>query len=370
MIILLKYATIVYMVQKSKTILNRHEALKLYAKAGVNEAAGGNFTSFIKNLTSCTNGAAAQANIGDFAGLFDLQKTNFNNPILVACSDGVGSKIKLATATNKHSAIGIDLVAMCVNDLLVKGAKPLFFLDYFGVNKLVPDRDQQILASIAKGCKIAGCSLLGGETAQLKDFYKKDNYELAGFALGAVEQRQLLPKNNLQAGDIILGLASNGVHANGFSLIRKLVKLEHNKEPALTENLLTPTRIYVKPMLAALKKFSEIKAIAHITGGGLIGNLPRILTHHAAQIDLANFPKLPIFSWLAKKLSFSDEAMLSIFNCGIGLAIIVKASAAQKIAEFLSAQNEAVHIIGELVESSTPKQVIIKNSLCNIIKSE
>ncbi|WJW79893.1 phosphoribosylformylglycinamidine cyclo-ligase [Bartonella sp. TP] len=359
------------MVQKSKTILNRHEALKLYAKAGVNEAAGGNFTSFIKNLTSCTNGAAAQANIGDFAGLFDLQKTNFNNPILVACSDGVGSKIKLATATNKHSAIGIDLVAMCVNDLLVKGATPLFFLDYFGVNKLAPDRDKQILSSIAKGCKIAGCSLLGGETAQLKDFYKKDSYELAGFALGAVEKEQLMPKNNLQAGDIILGLASSGLHANGFSLLQPLIKLEHKNDLNLAETLLTPTRIYVKSVLAALKKFPEIKAIAHITGGGIIGNLPRILTHElSAQIDLANFPKLPIFNWIAQKLSLSDEAMLSIFNCGIGLAIIVKAELAEKIKDFFKDQNETVHIIGKLVETATPEQVIIKNSLCNIIKSE
>lgn len=360
---------------KSKTILNKESALKLYTKAGVNESSANLFVNYIGNLMGSLPNKAAQPNIGDFAGLFDLKKTSYIDPLLVASSDGVGSKILLAIAANKHDTIGIDLVAMCVNDLVTKGAEPLFFLDYFAVNKLIPNRDTQILKSIVKGCNIAGCTLLGGETAQLAKLYRKNEYDLAAFALGAVERDRLLPQKRLKSGDIIIGLESSGIHANGFSLINKLIKMNSldiyacapfdiNNNKSLAELLLTPTRIYVKPILAALKHFLAIKAIAHITGGGFFNNLPRILPQQLnAKLYLAKFPALPIFKWLAANLNLSDEAMLSIFNCGIGLVLIVEHDKAKDVQNFLSSMGESTHIIGELIDRNKEDGLILTDFL-------
>jgi len=280
-----------------------------YAKAGVNIDAGNQLVEAIKPLAKATLRSGADTELGGFGGLFDLKAAGFTDPVLVAANDGVGTKLKVAIETGIHDTVGIDLVAMCVNDLIVQGAEPLFFLDYFASASLDLETATSVIAGISEGCKRANCALIGGETAEMPGMYASGDYDLAGFSVGAAERGQLLPKDDLVDGDVILGISSSGLHSNGFSLVRHIIKnesLDYN-DPApfdtkvkLGKALLEPTRIYVKPILAALKQGCNIKAIAHITGGGLIENLPRVLPgDFHAEIDLQSFISPPVFKWLA-----------------------------------------------------------------------
>jgi phosphoribosylformylglycinamidine cyclo-ligase len=293
--------------------------------------------------------------LGGFGALFDLKDAGFKDPLLVSTTDGVGTKLKLAQEMNLHSTIGIDLVAMCVNDLIVQGATPLFFLDYFATGALDVDTAGDVVAGIAEGCALAGCALVGGETAEMPGMYAKGDYDLAGFSVGAVERDQLLPHPNVGEGDALIGLASSGVHSNGYSLVRKIVsdaKADLNakapftsEHPSLGAALLEPTRIYVKSLLPVLAE-GKIKAMAHITGGGLSENLPRVLPKNiAAAIDLTAWEMPPVFQWLMQAGDVSEEEMLRTFNCGIGMILVVKK---QDVGSILSALEAAGELAGEI----------------------
>src|SRR5438105_5653525 len=296
-----------------------------YADAGVSIDAGNALVKAIGPLAKSTARPGADAELGGFGGFFDLKAAGYRDPLLVAANDGVGTKLKLAIETGRHDGVGIDLVAMCANDLIVQGAEPLFFLDYYATGKLDSDVAAAVVASIAKGCRQAGCALVGGETAEMPGLYAAGDYDLAGFALGAVEREKLLPKKDIAAGDRILALASSGVHANGFSLVRKVIEVAKAKlerpapfqpDKSLGEALLTPTRIYVKPVLAALKATGAIKALAHITGGGFTDNIPRALPKGmTARIELAKVRVPPVFRWLASAGRIAEAEMLRTFNC-------------------------------------------------------
>jgi len=281
-----------------------------YAQSGVDIDAGNRMVELIKPLVKRTARPGADADIGGFGGLFDLKRAGFRDPVLVASTDGVGTKVKIASATGRHDTIGIDLVAMSVNDLVVQGAEPLFFLDYFACSKLDPEVGAAVVAGIAEGCRQAGCALIGGETAEMPGIYQEGDYDLAGFAVGAAERDRLLPRKDIAPGDVILGLASSGIHSNGYSLVRKVVDLSgasldapapFDRTRSLGDALLTPTRIYVAACLAALRGSAGVKALAHITGGGFPDNIPRVLPDGiCARIDLAAVQVLPIFRWLAQ----------------------------------------------------------------------
>lgn len=329
-----------------------------YADAGVDIDAGNAMVDAIKPLVRATARPGADAVIGGFGGLFDLKAAGFKDPVLVAANDGVGTKVMIAIEAGRHETIGIDLVAMSVNDLIVQGAEPLFFLDYFATGKLEPHVGAEVVKGIAKGCVESGCALIGGETAEMPGLYKKGDYDLAGFAVGAAERGTLLPRPDVKAGDRLIGLPSSGVHSNGYSLVRRIVErsgltyashcpFAHGKN--LGEALLEPTRLYVKPILAALKATQGIKALAHITGGGFIDNIPRVLPDGvAAHLDLNAIPVLPVFGWLAREGGVSQDEMLRTFNCGIGMIIIVDAAQEQAVAQALRAAGEAPVAIGEL----------------------
>ncbi len=329
-----------------------------YAQAGVDIDAGNAMVDRIKPLVRATRRPGADSEIGGFGGLFDLKAAGFKDPILVAANDGVGTKVKIAIDSGVHDTVGIDLVAMCVNDLVVQGAEPLFFLDYYATGKLKPETGAAIVKGIADGCIQAGCALIGGETAEMPGLYSGGDYDLAGFSVGAAERGELLPKATLQAGDVLLGLASSGVHSNGFSLVRRVVEktglgwnapCPFDSATTLGKALLTPTRIYVKPLLAAIRQTGAIKALAHITGGGFPDNIPRVLPDTlAADIDLDAIPVLPVFSWLAQEGGIAPLEMLRTFNCGIGMIAIVAEQDAEKVEAVLRAQGEAVHRIGVL----------------------
>ncbi|HWK01074.1 MAG TPA: phosphoribosylformylglycinamidine cyclo-ligase [Xanthobacteraceae bacterium] len=329
-----------------------------YRDAGVDIDAGNRLVDLIKPLVKATARPGADAEIGGFGGVFDLKRAGFQDPLLVAATDGVGTKLKLAVDANKHDTIGIDLVAMNVNDLVVQGAEPLLFLDYFACGKLTPDVAAEVVKGIAAGCKESGAALIGGETAEMPGIYKDGEYDLAGFAVGAVERDRLLPKKNVTPGDVLLGIPSSGVHSNGFSLVRKVVshvnaKLEapapFDKSKTLVEALLTPTRIYVKPLLAALKAVSGIKALCHITGGGFTDNIPRVLPKGmAANIDLPSIHALPVFQWLAQAGNIEEAEMLRTFNCGIGMIVVVAADQADAAIEALNQAGERVTPIGKI----------------------
>ena len=329
-----------------------------YAKAGVDIDAGNRMVQLIKPLLKRTARPGADADIGGFGGLFDLKRAGFRDPVLVASTDGVGTKVKIATAAGRHDTIGIDLVAMSVNDLVVQGAEPLFFLDYFACSKLDPEVGAAVVAGIAEGCRQAGCALIGGETAEMPGIYQDGDYDLAGFAVGAAERDRLLPRQDIAAGDIILGLASSGIHSNGYSLVRKVVDLTgiHLDAPApfdngrsLGEVLLVPTRIYVAACLAALRGSTGVKALAHITGGGFPDNIPRVLPDGiCARIDLAAIPTLPIFRWLAQAGYIAQAEMLRTFNCGIGMIVVVAADVARAVATILHNAGEHVVTLGRL----------------------
>jgi phosphoribosylformylglycinamidine cyclo-ligase len=333
-----------------------------YADAGVDIDAGNLMVEKIKPAVRSTRRPGADGEIGGFGGLFDLKAAGFTDPVLVAANDGVGTKVKIAIESGLHSTVGIDLVAMCVNDLIVQGAEPLFFLDYFATGKLDPGQGAEIVAGIAEGCRQAGCALIGGETAEMPGLYAGGDYDLAGFAVGAAERGTLLPRKDIEAGDVLLGLASSGVHSNGFSLVRRIVEISGLKwtdaapfDPSKTlgEALLVPTRIYVKSILAALKGLDGIKAFAHITGGGFPDNIPRVLPENlAAEVNLSAIPVPPVFSWLAKTGGVATLEMLRTFNCGIGMIAVVEAPAAEQVAARLTAEGESVVLLGKLVEKN------------------
>jgi len=330
-----------------------------YSDAGVDIDAGNLMVEKIKPAVRSTRRPGADGEIGGFGGLFDLRAAGFSDPVLVAANDGVGTKLKIAIDADRHDTVGIDLVAMCVNDLVVQGAEPLFFLDYFATGKLDPDQGAAIVQGIAEGCRQAGCALIGGETAEMPGMYAGGDYDLAGFAVGAAERGQLLPVGDLMEGDAILGLTSSGVHSNGFSLVRKIVSVSklgwEDAAPfaegkTLGEALLTPTRIYVKPLLKAIRETGAIKALAHITGGGFPENIPRVLPANlAAEIDLDAIPVTPVFSWLAQTGGVEAKEMLRTFNCGIGMIAVVAAENVDAVTAILSSEGEVVVPLGRVV---------------------
>ncbi|WP_276118642.1 phosphoribosylformylglycinamidine cyclo-ligase [Pararhizobium qamdonense] len=329
-----------------------------YSDAGVDIDAGNLLVEKIKPHVRSTRRPGADGEIGGFGGLFDLKAAGFKDPVLVAANDGVGTKLKIAIDANKHDTVGIDLVAMCVNDLVVQGAEPLFFLDYFATGKLDPDQGAAIVGGIAAGCREAGCALIGGETAEMPGMYAGGDYDLAGFAVGAAERGQLLPAGDIAEGDVILGLASSGVHSNGYSLVRKIVSLSGLAwdapapfgEGTLADVLMTPTRIYVKPLLKAIRETGKLKALAHITGGGFPENIPRVLPKHlAAEIDLGAIQAPAVFSWLAKTGGVAANEMLRTFNCGVGMIVVVASEDADQVTSVLKAEGETVFALGRMV---------------------
>jgi phosphoribosylformylglycinamidine cyclo-ligase len=329
-----------------------------YARSGVSIDTGNALVEAIKPLVKATARPGAGAEIGGFGGLFDLKAAGFTDPILVAANDGVGTKVKIAIESGRHETIGIDLVAMCVNDLVVQGAEPLFFLDYFACGKLDVDVARQVIAGIADGCRQAGAALIGGETAEMPGMYAAGDYDLAGFSVGAVERGALLPRADIEVGDIAIGIASSGLHSNGFSLVRRLVAETGLAWDApapfangtLAEALLTPTRIYVKPLIAAMKATGAIKALAHITGGGLVENLPRVLPPGiAAGIALGEWTPPPVFPWIARTGRIEPREMLRTFNCGIGMIAICPAADAGSLCAVLRENGETAMPIGRLI---------------------
>ncbi len=329
-----------------------------YADAGVDIDAGNELVRRIKPHVRATRRPGADGEIGGFGGLFDLKAAGFTDPVLVAANDGVGTKLKVAIDAKRHDTVGIDLVAMCVNDLVVQGAEPLLFLDYFATGKLDPDQGETIVKGIAEGCLQAGAALIGGETAEMPGLYSGNDYDLAGFAVGAAERGQLLPAGDIAEGDVVLGLASSGLHSNGYSLVRRVVEMSGlgYDDPApfapditLGEALLVPTRIYVKPLLAAIRETGAIKALAHITGGGYPENIPRVLPDDlAAEIDLSAIAVPPVFGWLSRTGGVAANEMARTFNCGIGMIAVVAPDRAADVATALSQAGETVTRIGTL----------------------
>jgi phosphoribosylformylglycinamidine cyclo-ligase len=330
-----------------------------YADAGVDIDRGDALVRAIAPLVRRTARPGADAAIGGFGGVFDLKAAGYADPLLVAATDGVGTKLRVALDAGIHDTVGIDLVAMCVNDLVVQGAEPLLFLDYYACGRLDVDVARSVVAGIAEGCRIAGAALVGGETAEMPGHYGAGDYDLAGFAVGAVERQRLLPRTDVAPGDVLLGLASSGVHSNGFSLVRRIVEAEglgyDGAAPfapgeSLGAALLAPTRIYVKPLLAAFAASGGVKALAHITGGGLVDNVPRVLPAAvAARIDLSRIAVPPVFRWLAGGGRIAEAEMLRTFNCGVGMVVAVAPEAADDVARTLADQGETVVRLGEIV---------------------
>ena len=328
-----------------------------YAQAGVDIDAGNALVERIKPAAKRTNRPGTVSGLGGFGALFDLKAAGYTDPILVAATDGVGTKLRIAIDTGNVDTIGIDLVAMCVNDLVCQGAEPLLFLDYFATGKLEVDQAARIIEGIAEGCAASGCALIGGETAEMPGMYHKGDFDLAGFAVGAMERGQDLPAG-VAAGDVLLGLASNGVHSNGYSFVRKVVELSGLTWDApapfadgtLGAALLAPTRLYVKQALAAIRA-GGVHGLAHITGGGLTENPPRVLPDGlACEIDLSAWQLPPVFRWLATTANMADAEMLKTFNCGIGMMLVVAPERAEEIAALLREAGETVVALGHVVE--------------------
>ena len=337
-----------------------------YKDAGVDIAAGDALVERIKPLARKTLREGVLAGIGGFGALFEVPK-RYREPVLVSGTDGVGTKLKLAFEWNMHDTVGIDLVAMSVNDVLVQGAEPLFFLDYFACGKLDVDTAAAVVGGIARGCELSGCALIGGETAEMPGMYPAGEYDLAGFAVGAVEKSQILTGANVRAGDVVLGLASSGVHSNGFSLVRKCIERAGGQFPALLDGkpfrqaIMEPTRLYVKSVLAALAAHpSAVKAWAHITGGGLLENIPRVLPDGtAAHLRKGSWPRSELFAWLQQTAAISDEEMNRTFNNGIGMVGVVEAGAAEAVAATLRKAGETVYEIGVIAQRGRAAPVVI-----------
>jgi phosphoribosylformylglycinamidine cyclo-ligase len=344
-----------------------------YAAAGVDIAAGNRLVDMIRPMVRLTARAGADAEIGGFGGLFDLKAAGFADPILVAATDGVGTKVKLAIDTDRHDTIGIDLVAMSVNDLVVQGAEPLFFLDYYACGKLDADVAAKVVSGIAAACRDVRCALIGGETAEMPGLYQPGDYDLAGFAVGAASREALLPRADIAPGDVIIGLASSGVHSNGFSLVRRIVAAAAHSLAApapfdgsrsLGEALLTPTRLYVRSCLAAIRETKAVKALAHITGGGFIDNIPRVIPHGlCALLDLDRVPVLPVFKWLAAAGEVDQQEMLRTFNCGIGMIAVIDAKEAAVACATFKAQGESVVRLGEVIAAPGEAHVDFRGRL-------
>ena len=348
----------------------KEQAAMTYRDAGVDIDAGNALVDAIRPLAKETLRSGVLGGIGGFGGLFDLKACGFVDPILVAATDGVGTKLKLAIETGEHRGIGIDLVAMNVNDIVVQGAEPLFFLDYFACGKLYIDVAATVIRSIAEGCKEAGCALIGGETAEMPGLYGEGEYDLAGFSVGGAERSQLLPQKDIAVGDVILALPSSGVHANGFSLVRRVVAqsgLRWN-DPApfapgqpLGKALLTPTRIYVRQILETIRATHAVKALAHITGGGLTDNIPRVLPAElAAEIDLGAFALPPVFAWLQEEANLDSNEMLRTFNCGIGMIVVVAPGDAERVRQHLG---EEALVIGTMVSRGRGEAILYRGEL-------
>jgi len=333
-----------------------------YADAGVDIDAGNALVEAIKPAVKSTSRSGSNPEIGGFGGLFDLKATGFKDPVLVAANDGVGTKLKIAIDAGIHNTVGIDLVAMCVNDLVVQGAEPLFFLDYLATGKLDIAEATQVIKGIAEGCRQAGAALIGGETAEMPGMYQDKDYDLAGFAVGAVERDGILPSKGMQEGDVLFGLSSSGVHSNGFSLVRRIVDTQglNWSSPApfesgktLGEAFLEPTRIYVKPLLAAISETGGVTAMAHITGGGFTENIPRVLPDDlGAKINLSAVTPPPVFGWLAQTGGVEQSEMLRTFNCGIGMVVVAGADMANDVKRTLEANGETVCELGSLASEN------------------
>jgi phosphoribosylaminoimidazole synthetase len=340
----------------------------LYAQSGVDIDAGNALVDAIKPLAAATRRKGSMDGLGGFGALFDLKALGYNDPILVSGTDGVGTKLRLAIDSGIHHSVGIDLVAMCVNDLLAQGAEPLFFLDYFATGKLKVEEAARVVAGIAEGCKLAGCALVGGETAEMPGMYHDGDYDLAGFCVGVVEREGILPrKETIKPGDTVLGLAASGVHSNGFSLVRKVMKDSgldvHSPAPfapgkKLGEALLEPTRIYVKPCLAAIDT-GHVKALAHITGGGLLENIPRVLTPElGVALQKAALPKLPVFEWLRAAGNIPDQEMWRTFNSGVGMVLVVEAGQEKPVMDALIAEGEAPFTLGSITQRGSEAVIV------------
>ncbi len=329
-----------------------------YREAGVDVEAGRAFVERIRSMVESTRRPEVLGGLGGFSGLFQLP-TGYQEPILVSGTDGVGTKLKIAHLLDRHDTVGIDLVAMCVNDVLTCGAEPLFFLDYLATGHLNPEQLAQVVSGISQGCRLSGCALLGGETAEMPGFYQPGEYDLAGFCVGIVEKSQVLDGSQLQIGDVAIGLASQGVHSNGFSLVRKIVSdrgFAWSDRPELLggqtlgEVFLTPTQVYVKPILAARKAGLPIHGMAHITGGGLPENLPRCLgAGQSIQVDPSRWEVPPVFRWLAQEGEVSETAMFNTFNMGIGFVVIVPPDQAESTVQFFTQQEISAQVIGEVI---------------------
>jgi phosphoribosylformylglycinamidine cyclo-ligase len=344
-----------------------------YAAAGVDIDAGNRMVELIKPLVRATARPGAGAEIGGFGGLFDLKAAGFSDPVLVAATDGVGTKVKIAIESSRHDTIGIDLVAMSVNDLVVQGAEPLFFLDYFACGKLDPAIGAAVVKGVAAACREAGCALIGGETAEMPGVYQGSDYDLAGFAVGAVGRNEILPRGDIAKGDIVVGLASSGVHANGFSLVRKIAvdagltwdrPAPFDLSRSLGDALLTPTRLYVRSCLAAIRATKAVKALAHITGGGFVENIPRVLPAGLGVIlNLDRVPVLPVFKWLAAAGKVGEHEMLRTFNCGIGMVAVLDRGAADAVTNVLIENGETVVPLGEVAAAAGTGAVSFRGHL-------
>ncbi|BFH60297.1 phosphoribosylformylglycinamidine cyclo-ligase [Paenibacillus azoreducens] len=333
-----------------------------YKNAGVDIAAGNEAVERMKKHVKRTFRPEVMTDLGGFGALFGLNKEKYEEPVLVSGTDGVGTKLKIAFAMDRHDTIGIDAVAMCVNDIVVQGAEPLFFLDYLACDKVVPEKIEAIVAGIAEGCHQAGCALIGGETAEMPGMYAEGEYDIAGFTVGVVDKSKIINGADIAPGDTVIGLASSGVHSNGFSLVRKLLLKQEGYSlqdsvpelgGTLGDALLAPTKIYVKPLLGLLELL-PVKGMAHITGGGFIENIPRMLPDHVnVDIEYGSWPILPIFELMQRKGSISGRDMFTTFNMGIGLVLVVKAEDAEKAVGFLKEQGEEAYIIGKVTEGES-----------------
>ena len=341
--------------------MNNKSQSESYKAAGVDITAGYRAVELMKKHIARTMINGRSDDIGGFGGLFELDVTDMPHPVLVSGTDGVGTKLKMAFIMDKHDTVGIDCVAMCVNDIICCGAKPLFFLDYIACGKNYPEKIAQIVSGIAEGCVQAGCELIGGETAEMPGFYSEDEYDLAGFSVGAVDKARVLDKTKMKEGDVIIALPSSGVHSNGFSLVRKIFDVEKADLTSpveelggrsLGEALLTPTKIYVKPMLALFKEI-EVKGVSHITGGGFYENIPRSIPDGlGASIEKAAVKVLPIFDLIAKAGNVPEHDMFNTFNMGVGMSVIVAAEDAEKAVKVLKDAGEEPYIIGKIVRSN------------------
>lgn len=339
----------------------------IYAKAGVDITAGYKSVELIKKHIAKTNIKGVISSIGGFGGLFELDLKGIKKPVLVSGTDGVGTKLKIAFLMNKHDTIGIDCVAMCVNDIICVGAKPLIFLDYIACGKNYPEKISEIVKGISKGCVQSNCALIGGETAEMPDFYAKDEYDLAGYSTGIVDKSKIINNSLIKKGDIIIALSSSGIHSNGFSLVRKILNINNSNinnvvkelgKKSIGEILLTPTKIYVKPILKLLKKI-KVKGISHITGGGFYENIPRCIPNGlCAEIEKNKIKILPIFKYIQKIGNIEERDMFNTFNMGVGMCIIVSKKDAEKTIEILSSCKEDAYIIGKIIENK--EKIIFK----------